>query len=127
MRRVSARPDGARGDVVRAVRGLGGRLGALRQAWRSRSFDGRDVTLLMAGHLEVMEAHRAMFASTGRDSCTHGVLTGGPACVPCLFGEDARQTAQARAIRDVMRFGGWGVPEAWSQARARVCGVTVAV
>jgi hypothetical protein len=115
--------SGPRGERIRAVRSLGGRLGGLRQAWRSRSATGWDVQVLTLKHLEVMEASRRMFAASGRATCVHGELCEATACLPCLFGEDAATAARNRAVRDVIRYGGWGAPEQWSQVRARVCGV----
>jgi hypothetical protein len=108
---------------VRAVRALGGRLGGLRQAWRFRSASGWDVHVLTVAHLEVMETSRRWHASCGRATCDHGAPVDGSQCVPCLFGEDAQATARVRAIRDVIRFGGWGQPEQESAMRARVCSV----
>lgn len=108
---------------VRAVRALGGRLGGLREAWLSRSANGWDVHVLTVAHLEVMEASRRWFASCGRGACVHGRQLDGFQCVPCLFGEDAQTTARAYAVRDVMRFGGWGLPEPEAPMRARVCEV----
>jgi hypothetical protein len=109
---------------VRAVRALGGRLGGLRLEWRSRSANGWDVHVLTVAHLEVMEASRRWHRSCGRAACEHGTLQEpGFECLPCLFGEDAQTTAKAYAVRDVIRFGGWGQPEPLSAARARVCSV----
>ena len=73
----------------------------------------------------MMEASRQWFAALGRATCVHGELAEGTDCLPCLFGEDAGETARARAVRDIIRYGGWGVTEPWSQARARVCSVRV--
>lgn len=129
-KRLKQRPFGGvggspRGERTRAVRALGGRLGGLRQQWRTRSATGWDAHLLTVAHLEVMEASRRWFAAAGRAACVHGELCEGTACLPCLFAEDANETARVRAVRDIIRFGGWGEPEPLSQARARVCSVRV--
>lgn len=120
-----AGPSGLRGERTRAVRALGGRLGGLRQQWAQRSANGWDAHLLTVAHLEVMEASRRMFAAVGRATCVHGELCEGTACLPCLFAEDATETARNRAVRDIIRYGGWGTGEPWSQARSRVCSVRV--
>ena len=114
---------GPRGERTRAVRALGGLLGGLRQQWAMRSANGWDAHLLTVAHLEVMEASRRMFAAVGRATCVHGELCEGTACLPCLFAEDAAETARRRAVRDMVRYGAWGVPEVWSGARSRVCSV----
>ena len=117
--------SGPHSERNRAVRALGGRLGGLRQQWRTRSATGWDAHLLTVAHLEVMEASRRWFAAAGRATCVHGELTEGTDCLPCLFAEDANETARCRAVRDIIRYGGWGVCEPWSQARSRVCSVRV--
>ncbi|WP_194923184.1 hypothetical protein [Catenulispora pinisilvae] len=117
--------SGPHSERTRAVRSLGGRLGDLRQQWRTRSATGWDAHLLTVAHLEVMEASRRWFAAAGRATCVHGELCEGTSCLPCLFAEDATETARVRAVRDMMRYGAWGAPEVWSAARARVCSVRV--
>jgi hypothetical protein len=117
--------SGPHGERTRAVRALGGRLGGLRQEWRTRKATGWDAHLLTLAHLEVMEASRRMFTAAGRATCVHGELCEGTACLPCLFAEDANETARVRAVRDMIRYGAWGAPETWSAARARVCSVRV--
>ncbi|MBS2550498.1 hypothetical protein KGQ19_26865 [Catenulispora sp. NL8] len=117
--------SGPRAERTRAVRALGGRLGGLRQQWLTRSATGWDAHLLTVAHLEVMEASRRWFAAAGRATCVHGELCEGTACLPCLFAEDANETARVRAVRDIIRYGGWGAPEPWAQSRARVCSVRV--
>jgi len=104
---------------------LGGRLGGLRQQWRTRSATGWDAHVLTLAHREVMEASRRWFAAAGRATCVHGELCEGTSCLPCLFAEDANATARNRAVRDIIRYGGWGVCEVWAPARARVCSVRV--
>lgn len=116
---------GPHSERTSAVRALGGRLGGLRQQWRTRSATGWDAQVLTLAHLEVMEASRRWFSAAGRATCVHGELCEGTACLPCLFAEDANETARVRAVRDIIRYGGWGEPEPWSQARARVCSVRV--
>jgi hypothetical protein len=86
---------------------LGGRMGRLRQEFRSRRATDADVLNVAADHLAVMDAGAALLELSGRRACPHG-RTEGSECYGCIVGETAEQTAVGRARRDVMSLGGFG-------------------
>lgn len=103
---------------------IAGRLGRLNRIWRDRAPTERDVSEVTQLHLSYMEASRRMFAASGRDVCEHGELVGADRCLPCVIGEDADQTARARARRDVARLSGMSEASVWDAAAVRVARVS---